>query len=168
MGTFLTGLTMLMLKSHLEARSGALDLASPYWINILTGAFIATLMFLNVWLVIWPKQKIVIANAVATAGGAQANPAAAAAAALALVASRTNTLCSVPLLFFMLAGMHVGYQVTDASNVGLYWLALVVVIGALQANALVGKIGPMATVKGVITCSFVLTLVVTGLLTVLV
>ncbi len=169
MGTFLTGLVMLMLKAHLDAKGGGMAaFASSYWINILTGALIATLMFLNVWLVIWPRQKIVIANAVATAGGAQANPAAAGAAARALVASRTNTMFSVPMLFFMVSAAHLGYGVSESSNVTLYWVAIIAVIGALQLNALIGKNGPMTTVKGVIASGFALTLVVTGLLTILV
>lgn len=169
MGTFITGLVMLMLRAHLDSKAGgAAVFASSYWINILTGAMIATLMFLNVWLVIWPKQKIVIANAIATAGGQQANPAAAGAAARALVASRTNTLFSIPMLFFMLSAAHLGYGVNESSNVTLYWVALFVLIGALQVNALVGKAGPMTSIKGVITSGFVLTLVVTVLLTVLV
>src|SRR3954467_12356792 len=41
--TFLTGLVMLLLRSHLEASAGALNLASAYWINILSGALMATL-----------------------------------------------------------------------------------------------------------------------------
>lgn len=169
MGTFLTGLVMIMIKAHLEAKlNGMAAFASPYWINILTGALMATLMFLNVWLVIWPNQKIIIANAVATAGGAQANPAVPAIAARALTASRTNVMFSVPMLFFMLAGMHVGYEIKETSNIGLYWTILALLVGAIQANALFGKTGPMTTVKGVITCGFVLTLVITGLLTVLV
>lgn len=168
MGTFLTGVIILGAKGHVDASNGALVLASPYWINILTGALLATLMFLNVWLVIWPKQKIVIANAVATASGQQANPAAAGAAARALVASRTNVLFSVTMLFFMLASAHVGYAVTEASQVTLYWVALIVIVGALQANALFGKAGPLTTIKGVITCAFGLLIVITGLLSALV
>lgn len=169
MGTFLTGLVMLSAKGHLDAKAGgAATFASSYWLNILTGALLATLMFLNVWVVIWPKQKIVIANAVATAAGQPANPAAAVAAARALCASRTNVLFSVPMLFFMLSASHLGYAVSETSNVTLYWVALIVLIGALQANALAGKPGPMTTVKGVITSSFILTAVITGLLTVLV
>lgn len=169
MGTFLTGLVMLMARAHLDAKSGGMAVfASSYWINILTGALMATLMFLNVWMVIWPRQKTVIANAIATAAGQPANPAAAGAAARALVASRTNTLFSVPMLFFMLSAAHLGYGVNESSNVTMYWVLITILIGAIQANALVGRMGPMTTVKGVITSGFVLTAVITGLLTVLV
>lgn len=160
LGTFLTGLVLLMVKAHLEAKAGAFDINNAYWINILTGGLMATLMFLNVWLIIWPKQKVVIANAVATAAGQAANPAAAPAAARALVASRTNTLFSIPMLFFMLSASHLLYPVDEGSMVGAYWVAILVLIGGLQANAMYGKTGPMTTIKGVITSGFVLTAVI--------
>lgn len=169
MWTFVTGLVMLLMYSHLEAGAG-LGMAifrSPNWINILTGAVLATLMFLNVWLVIWPNQKIVIANAVATASGKPADPAAAPAAARAGVASRTNVLFSIPMMFFMLAKNHLGYAVDDGSSVGLYWIIALALIFALEINALKGKSGPLTTIKGVISCGFGLTAVFAVLLTVL-
>lgn len=166
--TFVTGATMIMIRAHVDVSGSGLGvLSTPYWINILTGACLATLMFLNVWLIIWPKQKIVIANAVATAGGAPANPAAAAAGARALVASRTNTLFSIPMMFFMVGANHLGYAVGDGSQVGLYWIIALLLIGALELNSIFGKTGPIATVKGVITAGFLLTGVFTVLLTVL-
>jgi uncharacterized membrane protein len=160
LGTFLTGFFMLAVKGHLDAAAaGGAAFASPYWISILTGALIATLMFLNVWLIIWPKQKIVIANALATATGGQANPDAPAAAAKALLASRTNTLFSIPMIFFMLAAGHVSFPVSETSRLGLYYLSLLVLIGALQFNGMYGKTGPITTIKGVITGGFALLLV---------
>jgi len=156
--TFLTGLLLLSVKGHQEASAaGQILWASSYWINILTGSLMATLMFLNVWLIIWPKQKILIANAVATAGGAAADPAVGPAGARALVASRTNTLFSIPMLFFMLSASHLNYAVDDSSMVGAYWIVIFLLIGGLQANAMFGKTGPLTTVKGVITSGFVLT-----------
>ncbi len=162
MWTFVTGAVMLGLRGHQEAANAGLAVlvSSSYWINILTGALLGTLMFLNVWLVIWPKQKIVIANAIAVAQGQPANPAAAAAAARALVASRTNTLFSIPMLFFMLSASHLLYAVNEGSNVLAYWIVAFILIGALQANALFGKTGPMTTIKGVVTSGFALTGVV--------
>ena len=38
-------------------------------------------------------------------------------------------------------------------------IAMLVVIAALEVNAIVGKQGPLTTVKGVISCSIVLTVV---------
>lgn len=156
--TFLTGLTMLSIRGHQEAAvSGSAVFVSPYWINILSGALLATLMFLNVWLVIWPKQKIVIANAQATAAGGAADPQAASAGARALVASRTNTLFSVPMLFFMLSASHLGYGVNESSSVSIYWTIYILVVAAIQGNAMYGKAGPITTVRGVVTGGFVLT-----------
>lgn len=168
LGTFLMGLFMLMMKAHVEgSANGIAAFESPYWINILTGSLMGTLMFLNVWLVIWPKQQIVIASAAAAAKGGQANPAAAAAGARSTVASRTNTLFSIPLLFFMLSAMHFTYEIKETSHVALYWIISLLVIFGIEANALFGKTGPMTSIKGVITSGFVLTLIFAGLLSVL-
>lgn len=158
--TFITGLIILMIRGHQDGAAGVSLVASSYWINILTGGLMATLMFLNVWLIIWPKQKVVIANATKTAGGGTADPAAAPAAARAGVASRTNVLFSIPMLFFMLAAKHLNYPIDDDSNVGLYWVIMLLLIGGLQANAMFGKSGPMTTIKGVITSGFALTAVI--------
>lgn len=165
--TFIFGALMLSKRAHIELANGG-TLASSYWINILSGSLMGTLMFLNVWLIIWPKQKIVIANAVAVAGGAAANPAAAPAGARALVASRTNTLFSLPMLFFMLGANHLIYQVNADSNVMAYWLVAGVIILGIEANAIFGKTGPIATIKGVISCGFALTAVFVALISVLV
>lgn len=167
--TFVTGLVMLSVRGHLDASGGgAAAFASSYWINILTGALMATLMFLNVWLIIWPKQQVVMKNAQVTATGGAAMPEAAPAAARALVASRTNTMFSIPMMYFMVGASHLGYPVTESSNIGAYYAVLFVLIGALQANAIFGKTGPLTTVKGVITCGFVLTGVIATLITILI
>jgi len=158
--TFLTGFFLLSYRSHIDMKNGLSLMASSYWINILTGALMATLMFLNVWGIIWRKQKVVIANAVNVAAGKPADPAAAAAAGKALLASRTNTLFSVPMLFFMLSASHLNYPVDESSNVGAYWIAILVLIGALEVNGIVGKTGPITTIKGVIGGGFVLTLLI--------
>lgn len=158
--TFLTGVVMLSIRGHQDsAAAGMAVFASPYWINILSGALLATIMFLNVWLVIWPRQKIIIANAVQVAGGGAPNPQVAAAGARALVASRTNTLLSVPMLFLMLSASHLGYQVNETSHVAAYWILFLAIVLVIQANALMGKTGPITTVKGVITSGFILTAV---------
>lgn len=165
--TFLTGLVLLSILGHNSAQSG-MGFATPGWTNILTGALMATLMFLNVWLVIWPAQKVVMANAKTVAEGGAANPAAAPAAARAGLASRTNTLFSVPMLFMMLGSSHLGYQITESSSLMGYWICAIALIGGLEINGLVGKLGPMKTPKGVIVCSFALTLVFIGLISILI
>ena len=148
MFTFITGLVMLMMWGHMNGH----EVYKTSWgVNILTGSALATIMFLNVWLVIWPNQKIVIASATAVAQGQPALPEAAAAGSRAMLASRTNTLFSIPMLFFMGAASHLPLQVGPESNFGLLFLVLAVVLGAIEWNAVKGsKLGPLATVKGVI------------------
>ena len=64
------------------------------------GAWLGTIMLFNVWVLIWPNQKKVL-------GIVQADDAAKAKAArVAFLASRTNTMLSLPMLFFMVAGPH--------------------------------------------------------------
>jgi|SRR5579863_746207 len=64
------------------------------------GAWLGTIMLFNVWHVIWPNQKKVIGLAPATA------PEKTRAARIAFLASRTNTMLSIPMLFFMASSSH--------------------------------------------------------------
>jgi len=146
--TFLTG--VILLAGLMKVQN--IDL------YIVFSATMGTLMAANVWFVIWPAQKIVCGIVEGDA---------AAAAPKALLASRTNTLFSGPMLFGMLASPHLGGKgsallATNYSSTALT-LALLL-IAALEANALFGKIGPMATVKGVIHCSLALTVVMVAIL----
>jgi uncharacterized membrane protein len=64
------------------------------------GAWLGTIMMLNVWGIIWPNQKRVI-------GLVPAQPEEKAKAARkAFLASRVNTMLSIPMLFFMGASSH--------------------------------------------------------------
>ncbi|GAB4510333.1 MAG: urate hydroxylase PuuD [Sulfuricaulis sp.] len=66
--------------------------------SIGVGAWLGTIMLFNVWVLIWPNQKKVL-------GLVQADDATKAKAArVAFLASRTNTMLSLPMLFFMVAG----------------------------------------------------------------
>jgi uncharacterized membrane protein len=134
--TFLSGVTILALKGQSFGRE---MFNTSWWAFIGTGAALGTIMFLNVWLVIWPNQKIVIASATAVAGGGQADPKAASAAAKAGLASRHNTLFSIPMLFLMGAASHLGTSVNPAYNGLVLALVLGVIIGLLELNALKGK-----------------------------
>ena len=155
MGTFLVGLLMLAIYGQQSPEI----FMQGYGVLILTGATLGTIMFLNVWLIIWPNQKIVIASATGAAQGKPANPAAAAAGAKAGLASRTNTLFSIPMLFFMLGARHLAIQVNPSANLGVLTLVLAVIIGALEFNAIKGKTGPITSIKGVIHMGFLLTVV---------
>ena len=154
MFTFLTGVALLAYR----------HMAISY--DITVGAALGTVMFLNVWLIIWPNQKIVIASATQVAQGGEALPEAAAAAPKAALASRTNTLFSAPMLFFMGSSAHLSNGlVVDANGLGLSIILLIILL--LEANAIFGKQGPLTTVKGVISCSIGLTVVLYGLMALL-
>ncbi len=135
------------------------------------GAILGIIMFLNVWLVIWPAQQVAIGSAETVAGGGEANPQAAGAARRAGLASRANTLFSIPMLFFMGATTHLAassHFVNDASNDSLaaYWIIFTVLVGAIELDAL-GVVGtaahwtkaPFDSIRGVLISGFVLTAV---------
>ena len=145
MFTFLTGLYLLHTISNV---------LNNY---IIIGSAMGILMAANVWMVIWPAQKIALGL---VEGGDKA-----AAGAKALLASRTNTLFSAPMLFGMLAGPHYGGYVTPIGGTGLT-VALVIII-ALEINGLKGKQGPMTTVNGVIGSSLALTAILVAALNLL-
>jgi uncharacterized membrane protein len=142
-----------------------LDWAITSWtVAILTGGTLGIIMFLNVWLVIWPNQQIVIASAVTVAGGGQADPKAAPAGRRAGLASRTNTVFSIPMLFFMGAASHYTMVGTPGGGGIAGWLILAaIVIAAVEYNALTGSQGttkkPLDSVSGAITFGFVLWLI---------
>ena len=73
-----------------------------YGLTIGVGAWLGTIMLFNVWILIWPNQKKVLGIVEASAeeiGKAKK---------IALMASRTNTMLSIPMLMSMV-GAHHGY-----------------------------------------------------------
>ncbi len=169
--TFLAGLTLLIIR--LEAQGADYVFGSSYGFLVLTGGILGTVMFLNVWGVIWRKQKIVIASAEAAATGGSADPRAADSTRRAFLASRTNVLFSVPMLFFMAASGH-GQGLLAAASGGeklIYWLVFAVLLVLIEANALVGLTGgskkPLETPRSVIWSGVVLVVLLYGLLVVL-
>lgn len=162
--TWVSGFFLIMSYAHVQ---GWGSFASGWGMTILIGMTLGTLMFLNVWGIIWRNQKVVIANAVDTAAGKPANPAAAAAAAKAGLASRTNVLFSIPMLFFMVCARHLPITSDETSNYALLMIVVGVILGALEFNAIKGKTGPITTIKGVITCGFALTVVLYALVEIL-
>ncbi len=145
MFTLITGLYLLYL----------LGAATNQYITL--GALMGIFMFLNVWLIIWPNQKIVCGIVEGDAGVAGPK---------ALLASRTNTLFSLPMLWGMLASKHgvysgAGLGPIDMGDMGL--LIPLILILVLEANAIFGKLGPIASVKGVIHSSLGLTVVMYAL-----
>ncbi len=154
--TLLFGLAIIMIRAH---QGGMGSFASAWGVNITLGMSMGLLMFLNVWGIIWPNQKIVIANAMGTPIPGKD---AAAAGAKAGLASRHNVLFSIPMLFFMAAARHLPVATASDSNyMGLTIFAAIVILG-IEFNAIKGKTGVITTVKGVITWGFVLTAVLYG------
>lgn len=143
MFTFLTGVLLL----HFAGAFSNMVASSLIWVGALAG----TLMFLNVWVIIWPKQQVVL--------GLKEGDTAASAAKAGL-ASRTNTLLSGPMLLGMLGSKHLA--IGGLSATGL--IACCVIILLLELNAIFGKPGPMASVTGVIHLSILLTAVLWALL----
>ena len=146
MFTFITGLILLAgVTKNAQLNS-----------YIVMGATLGTLMFLNVWMVIWPNQKIALGM---VEGDGPA------AAGKALLASRTNVLFSGPMAFGMMAGLHfAGSSSGYGHPLGMGLWVVLAVIALLEVNALKGKQGPMTTVNGVIGSSVVLTVVFVGIL----
>ena len=156
MFTFLTGWAMVLWKMH-----QGIGMGQPYMTKILTGGVLGTFMFANVWFVIWPAQQVVIKSAEQVAGGGTALPEAAARGARAGLASRTNVLFSIPMLFFMGAASHLN-SIHNGENDFLYWILALAIIIALECNALVGSGQArqkfLSTVKGTINAGVGLTL----------
>jgi uncharacterized membrane protein len=99
--TVLTGLVVAHLSGYLFSPNsdlnaltfngeGAVDLIG-------LGMWLAIIMFLNVWVIIWPAQKKILGIVEAS------DEEKAAARPRALAASRTNTLLSLPMLYCMVS-----------------------------------------------------------------
>ena len=124
--------------------------SSDFWTHsssgplLLIGILMGITMFLNVWLVIWPNQQIVIGNARNLVAGGEANPEAAAAARAGAMASRQNTIFSIPVLTFMVGTAHfwngpnsfAGPGGLSAGKCIIFILIGIAVIAVLEANSL--------------------------------
>ncbi|HEX6311654.1 MAG TPA: urate hydroxylase PuuD [Acidimicrobiia bacterium] len=167
--TVLTGLVILGLLRDPATDDLSFGYTTDYWgtlqgTSIVTGAVMGIIMFLNVWLVIWPAQKIVIANTRNVAAGGEADPSAPAAARRAALASRTNTLFSIPMVFFMTFTAHFSDRFDAAGGRVGYWIVFSILVGLIEANALglLGGTGQtplrsyLETVPNVIVSGFVL------------
>ncbi len=71
----------------------------PAYAGIGIGAWLGTIMLFNVWAIIWPNQKKILGIVAAT------DDEKARARRVAFLTSRTNTMLSIPLLFFMANGL---------------------------------------------------------------
>jgi len=98
LATWITGAVYLMRAPQLSFVDAFMLKGASATIGM--GAWLGTIMLFNVWVLIWPNQKKVL-------GLVKAEDAVKAKAArVAFLASRTNTLLSIPMAFFMVAGPH--------------------------------------------------------------
>ena len=163
--TWVSGAAILGDRFGRAAREGTSVASSEWGVAILTGALFGTLMLINVWGVIWRNQKVVIASAKAAASGGQANAAAPAAARRAFLASRTNVVFSIPMLFYMGAASHLAFPA--GGNRAAYWGSLLVLVALIEVNALTATTGattkPIEKTPGVIVTGFIVWAVAYGL-----
>jgi uncharacterized membrane protein len=160
MFTFLTGWLIIF---HKMGQLGVLGFFNtPYGWAIFFGGMLGSLMWFNVWFVIWPAQQVVMASATQVSKGGQAIPEAAARGQRAGFASRTNTLLSIPMLFFMGAASHLTSMAQPhgrGAKVGAL-IFLLVVLAVAEYNAMVGTTGSgkkmLSTVKGTLWGGFIL------------
>jgi len=101
--TWLSGAAYLIKNGHLLG-AFTLGLASEggrlYFATIGTGAWLGTIMLFNVWVLIWPNQKKILGIVPAT------DEQKAKARRIAFLASRTNTMLSIPMILFMASAAH--------------------------------------------------------------
>ena len=101
-GVILAAMYGYLLEAYtLDLIEGLIDLKA---ILIGIGMWLGTIMWFNVWFVIWPNQQkaLNIANAYPDLPADQKQ----AAARTAGMFSRINTMLSIPMLFCMVAGPH--------------------------------------------------------------
>jgi uncharacterized membrane protein len=112
MATIVTGLILAWINNYLvDAITIGIMSGVAKHTAIGIGMWLGTIMWFNVWFVIWPAQKKII-------GALQGGPAAdAALAPRAALASKVNTYLSVPLLLGMVSSHN--YAVFGGGLLGL-------------------------------------------------
>jgi uncharacterized membrane protein len=108
MGTIVLGIGLAAMNGYLvEAYTlGAAEgFTNPTYALIGIGMWLGTIMWFNVWFLIWPNQQKILNIGGKGEGLAQADKDKA--ARVAGIASRFNTLVSIPMLFCMAAASHI-------------------------------------------------------------
>tara|TARA_B100000700_G_scaffold163229_1_gene180655 strand:- start:2462 stop:3064 length:603 start_codon:yes stop_codon:yes gene_type:complete len=99
--TVVTGLIVAYLNGYVhEAMTLGIGSGGGKYTAIGIGMWLGLIMAFNVWFIIWPNQKKVLGI---VESSAEEKPAA---AKKALIASRTNTLLSLPMLLSMVAAQN--------------------------------------------------------------
>ncbi len=135
MGTVITGWLYIGAKLGLNGQGFIEGLTSSTWGQwISLGATLGTIMWFNVWFIIWPAQKKLIT----WVKKGEAPPEMAGLTKRAFMASRLNTYLSFPMLFCMGAASHL-----PAFNLVYVLVALVVGFGLVWhlVNLVAAKAG---------------------------
>ena len=99
--TIVTGLIVAYLNGYLhEAMTLGIGSGGGKYTAIGIGMWLGSIMAFNVWFIIWPNQKKVLGIVDSTPEDIPV------AAKKALIASRTNTLLSLPMLLTMVAAQN--------------------------------------------------------------
>ena len=101
--TWLTGAAFLLHRGQLDDAfmlGFVGDSVNVYAKTIGIGAWLGTIMLFNVWVLIWPNQKKVLGLVEASADEI------AKAKNIAFIASRSNTVMSIPLIMSMVGAGH--------------------------------------------------------------
>jgi len=101
--TWVSGAAFLMINSDLIGAFALGLLDDPvngYQLTIGIGAWMGTVMLFNVWILIWPNQKKVLGMVEATADEINRGK------RVAFLASRTNTMLSIPMMMSMVGAHH--------------------------------------------------------------
>jgi len=105
-GAMITVAAGILIILNKISQNGTEVMGTSWGISISIGGILGLIMWYNVWFIIWPNQKVIIAanQKAVTEGkpveGLGNRP------RVAFLASRTNTMLSIPMLFFMAAASH--------------------------------------------------------------
>jgi uncharacterized membrane protein len=101
LSTVVTGLILAMLNSYLldAALLGKFQGGRTTYIGL--GMYLGLIMAYNVWNIIWPNQQKALGLVEATPDEKKAS------ARIAMLASRFNTMSSIPMLYFMVAAQNI-------------------------------------------------------------
>lgn len=139
MVTFLVGWIYVFWKIFVVSNAGFTGegglLTSTWGQWITLGGLLGSIMWFNVWFIIWPNQKKII-SAVKAGTAPDANL-----VNRAMLASRTNVYLSMPMLFCMGAASHLPVNIHDAPLVVLAMLFIGIFIAhhLLKISGNVGK-----------------------------
>ncbi len=146
LGTFVTGILVLGVGGFSDTDAyGNGFFKSPQGLMFSAAVLFALIMLYNVWMVIWPAQQVVIANARTVQSGGEANPEAPKLARAAAMASRQNTVFSFAVFAGMVGTSHFfsGYDQPNALTRVVFYILLLAIAVGMEMNAL-GKFGTEA------------------------